>query len=96
MVEHLSNFQNMVNQLAMMKMILDEELQALLLLSSLHNNWEILVGCLSNSSLEGSIALTMVKDCMLNKEARRKEQGVSSHNEALIMERKGRSKDRDS
>lgn len=45
---------------------------------------------INNSSPEGSIALAIVKDCMLNKEARRKEQGVSHHNEALIMERKGR------
>ena len=33
---------------------------------------------------------------MLNEEARRKEQEISSHNEALVMERKRRSKHKDS
>ena len=34
-VKHLSDFQSLVNQLATMKMVLDDEFQALLLLSSL-------------------------------------------------------------
>lgn len=61
MVEHLSKFLNMVNQLAMMKMALDEELQALPLLSFLPDSWETLVVSLSNSSPEDSIALAIVK-----------------------------------
>ena len=36
--EHLSDFQSLVNQLATMKMVLDDEFQALLLLSSLPDN----------------------------------------------------------
>ena len=51
---------------------------------------------LSDSSLKGSIALSMMIHCILNEEARRKEQRVSSHNENLIMKRKKRSKYRDS
>ena len=80
----------------MMKMVLDEELRALLLLSFLSDGWETLVISLSNSSLEDLIALAMVKNCMLNKEDRRKEQEVLSHNEALVIERKRRSKHRGS
>jgi len=38
MAEHLSSFQNMVNQLTTMEIILDDELLALLLLSSLPNS----------------------------------------------------------
>lgn len=63
----------MVNQLIAMKMVLDEELQALLLLSFFFDNWKSLVVPLSNSSSKGLIALVMMKDCMLNEEARRKE-----------------------
>ena len=37
-VEHLSRFQDIVNQLTIMKIILDDELQVLLLLSSLHDS----------------------------------------------------------
>ncbi|VFQ77251.1 unnamed protein product [Cuscuta campestris] len=34
-VEHLNDFQGLINQLSSMKLVLDDELQALLLLSSL-------------------------------------------------------------
>ncbi|KAL6187111.1 hypothetical protein ACLB2K_043226 [Fragaria x ananassa] len=40
--EHLSDCQGMVNQLTNMKMVLDDELQALLLLSSLPDSWDTL------------------------------------------------------
>lgn len=60
------------------------------MLSSLPDNWETLVVSPSNSSLDGLITLAILKNCMLNKEAKRKEQKVSSHNEALIMKRKER------
>ena len=36
--EHLSEFQNLVNQMVTMKLVIDDELQALLLLSSLPNS----------------------------------------------------------
>jgi hypothetical protein len=36
----------------------------------------------------------MVKDSMFNEEARRKEHGISSHTEALVTEKRGRSKSR--
>ena len=37
-VEHLSEFQDLVNQMVTMKLVIDDELQALLLLSSLPNS----------------------------------------------------------
>lgn len=45
--EHLNEMQSIVNQLSSMKMALDDELQALLLLSSLPESWETLVVSLS-------------------------------------------------
>ena len=42
-VEQLSEFHNLVNQMVTMKLVIDDELQALLLLSSLPNSWETLV-----------------------------------------------------
>ncbi|KAM1810129.1 hypothetical protein ACFX12_026929 [Malus domestica] len=41
--EHLNNFQNIINQLATMKMTIEDELQALLLLGSLPDSWETFV-----------------------------------------------------
>ena len=39
--EHLNDFQGLINQLATMNMMLDDELRALLLLSSLPDSWEL-------------------------------------------------------
>lgn len=41
--KHISEFQGLVDQLTTLKIILDYELQALLLLSSLLDSWETLV-----------------------------------------------------
>ena len=40
--KHLSDFQDLVNQSSTMKIVLDDELQALLLMSSLPDSWETL------------------------------------------------------
>ena len=90
--EHLSKFQDCVNRLATMKLALDEELQALILLSSLPDSWETLVVTLSNSAPNGVISLSTVKDSMLNEELRRRESGMTSESSALVTENRGRSK----
>ena len=74
-VEHLSEFQDLVNQMVTMKLVIDDELQALLLLSYLPDSWETLVVSLSNSALNGVLQLAMVKDSLLNEETRRKDIG---------------------
>ena len=58
-----------------MKLVIDDELQALLLLSSLPNSWETLVVPLSNSAPNGVLQVAMVKDSLLNEETRRKDLG---------------------
>ncbi|KAF7131933.1 hypothetical protein RHSIM_Rhsim09G0133900 [Rhododendron simsii] len=94
--EHMSDFQGLINQLSTMKLVLDEELQALLLLSSLPDSWETLVVTISNSALSGMITMDMVKDGMFNEEARRKEQGTLVDTEALVVQNRGRSRTRNS
>ena len=93
--EHLSEFQDLVNQMVTMKLIIDDELQALLLLSSLLDNWETLVVSLSNSSPNGVLQLTMVKDSLFNEETRRKDMGKDNA-QTLVTENRGRSKTRNS
>ncbi|KAF7140887.1 hypothetical protein RHSIM_Rhsim06G0188700 [Rhododendron simsii] len=73
---HSSGFQNLVNQLASVVMKLDDELEALLLLSSLPDDWETLVVSLINSALDGKLTTALVKDALFNEEARRKEMGT--------------------
>ena len=92
--EHLSSFQEALNDLTSMKIIFDDEVQALFLLSSLPDSWETLVISLSNSAPNGVVTMSMVKDSLFNEEARRKEQGTFSNSEALITERRGRSQNR--
>ncbi|VFQ80312.1 unnamed protein product [Cuscuta campestris] len=95
-VVHMNEFQGVVNQLAGMKMKLEDELQALLLLSSLPDSWDTLVVSLSNSAPEGKMTMEMVKASLLNEEARRKESGYPSQSEANVIPEssRGRSKSR--
>ena len=92
--EHLSNFQGLLNELFTMKLELDDEVQTLLLLSSLPDSWETLVISLSNSAPNGVITVNMVKDNMFNEEAKRKELGISSNTKALVIKRWWRSKNK--
>ncbi|CAJ2642124.1 unnamed protein product [Trifolium pratense] len=89
MAEHMSVFQNTVNQLTATDIKLDDELQALLLFSSLPDNWEVLVVTLTNSAPSGKLVMSTVKESMLNEEARRKERGLigsPTQSEALVTE----------
>ena len=61
-----------------MKVLLDDELQALLLLSSLLGSLDTLVVSLSNLMLDGKLTMEIVKDNLLNEEAIRKEKVESS------------------
>ena len=78
-----------------MKLVIDDELQALLLLSSLLDSWETLVVSLSNSTPNGVLQLAMVKNSLLNEETRKKDMGKDIEL-AFVTENKGRSKGRSS
>ena len=94
MIEHLNTFKGLVNQLTKIEMKIEDELQALLLLSSLPESWDTLVVTLSNSAPEGKLTMDTVADSLLNEEARRKERGDSTYHEANIVENRGRSETR--
>jgi hypothetical protein len=55
-----------LNQLSLMNLELADEMEALILLSSLPDSWETLVVSLSNSTSNGKITLKKVKDNILN------------------------------
>ena len=78
-----------------MKIVLDDEFQALLLLSSLPDSWETLVVSLSNSVPSGKLTLDMVKDNKFNEESRRKYIG-SDQTPALVTENRGKNMNRGS
>jgi len=81
MVVHLNDFQGLINQLSTTKMTLDDELQALLLLSSLLESWDTLAVSLSNLAPEGKLTMEGVTSALLNEEIRRKEMVFSSQAE---------------
>ena len=72
-----------MNQLATVKMTLDDELQALLLLSSLPESWETLVVSLNNSAPNDVLSFNTVKCSMFNEKTRRKDAG--SDNGQLLL-----------
>ncbi|GFZ00919.1 hypothetical protein Acr_14g0005540 [Actinidia rufa] len=86
--EHTSEFQSLVNQLTSVDLQFDDEMQALLLLSSLPESWETLVVSLSNSTPNGKLTTSMVMDALFNEEARRREMGSTdqSESQALVSE----------
>ena len=94
MIEHLNNFKGLVNQLTKIDMKIDDELQALLLLSSLPESWDTLVVTLSNSALEGKLTMDTVSDSLLGEEARRMERDESIHLEANVVKNQGRNETR--
>ena len=53
-----------------MKMVMDDELQALLLLSSLPDSWETLVVSLSNSAPGRVLTMSQVISSLFNEETR--------------------------
>ena len=76
-----------------MEIVLDDELLALLLLSSLLDSWETLMVSLGNCAPNEKLTFDMVKDNLLNEEIKRNGSNKvisSSQNEALVMELRGR------
>ena len=94
MTDHLNTFQGIINQLAGMDIKFEEEVQGLWLLGTLPDSWETFRTSLSNSTLNGTMNMNLVKSCVLNEEMRRKSQGSSSQSDVLVIEKRGRSKSR--
>ncbi|KAE8729765.1 hypothetical protein F3Y22_tig00003398pilonHSYRG00147 [Hibiscus syriacus] len=67
MIEHLNNFKGLINQLTKTEMKIDDELQALLLLSYLLESWDTLVVTLSNSTPKGKLTIDTVSDSLLGR-----------------------------
>ena len=89
-VDHLNEFQNISNQLASMNLCLDEELQALFLISSFHENWETLVVFFSNSTPNGVVSMEQVSASPLNEEmTRRNSRTRNGESQALVLKNRG-------
>ena len=71
-----------------MKIILDDELQASMLLSSLPDSWETLVLSVNNLAPNEKLTLDIVTDRLCNEESRRKSvETVPSESDTLVLQK---------
>ena len=72
MTNHLNAFQSIVNQLDAMKMVINDEMQASLLLCSLPNSQKTFVVTISNSIPNGALFMELMKGNLFNEETKMK------------------------
>ena len=83
MTDHLNAFQSIVNQLVAMKMLMDDEMQASLLLCSLPNSQKTFVVTISNSIPNGALFMELMKGNLFDEETRRK--GYNTENAQTLI-----------
>ena len=87
--EHLNDFNEIISQLESVTITFDEEVKALLLLSSLPDSWDGLVVAVSNSTGSGKLKMEDVVPYLFGEEGRRKS-SVGSSGSAFRAEERGR------
>ncbi|KAL2243895.1 UNVERIFIED_CONTAM: Retrovirus-related Pol polyprotein from transposon TNT 1-94 [Sesamum indicum] len=88
-VADLNDFNQLMTQLAYVDIVFDDEVKALILLSSLPDSWDVVVTSVSTSSRKEKMKFDNTRDMMLNEETRRKQTG-GSFGSALHTESGGR------
>lgn len=87
--EHMNEFNSILGQLSSVGIDFEDEIRALILLSSLPMSWETVVAAISNSTGKRKLKCDDVRDLILSESTRRKESGVSS-GEAHACDNRGR------
>ena len=96
-VEHLNNFNTVINQLVSVDIKFDDEICALILLASLPNSWEPMRAAVTNSIGNAKLKFIDIRDTILAKEIHRKDSGeASTSSSALNVENRGRNFERNS
>ena len=93
-LDHLNEFQGVLDQLSSMRIKFEDEVQGLWLLNTLPDSWETFRISLTNSAPNGKVSMQLVKGGILNEEMRRKTQNFSSHSEMLVTKTRGRNQNR--
>ncbi|WVZ14797.1 hypothetical protein V8G54_012363 [Vigna mungo] len=89
--QHLNELNIVTTQLSSVGIEFDDEVRALILLSSLPESWNATVTAVSSSSGSNKLKFDDVRDLILSEEIRRKESGESSTSSVLHTESRGRS-----
>ena len=90
---HVNNLNSILSRLVSVDIKFDDEVQGLLLLSSLPDSWSQTVTAVCSSSTK--ITFDGIRDLILGEDSRRRSSGGSS-GDMLVTERKGRGKERGS
>ena len=95
--QHLNEFNTITNQLSFVEIDFDDEIRALIILSSLPNSWEAIRMAVSNSTRKEKLKYNDIRDLILAEEIRRRDAGKTlGSSSALNLETKGRGNDRNS
>ena len=96
-VEHLNNFNTILNQFSAVGLNIEDEMLALIFLASLPNSWENMRTVISNSMGNSKLKFQDVHDQIIAEEIRRKDSSeYSNSGSALNTENRGRSSERGS
>ena len=94
--QHLNELNTITTQLSSVEIEFDDEVRALILLSSLPDSWNATVTAVSSSSGNSKLKFDDVRDLVLSEEIRRRESGETSNSSALHTETRGRTSERNS
>nr|KYP40338.1 Retrovirus-related Pol polyprotein from transposon TNT 1-94 [Cajanus cajan] len=92
--QHINELNTITIQLSSVGINFDEEVRALILLSSLPESWNATVTAVSSSSGSNKLKFDDVRDLVLSEEVRRRETGESTTSSVLHTESRGRSSTR--
>ncbi|KAL5754374.1 hypothetical protein ACOSP7_022594 [Xanthoceras sorbifolium] len=94
--QHLNEHNTITTQLSSVEIEFDEEVRALILLSSLPDSWNATVTAVSSSSGNNKLKFDDVRDLVLSEEIRQRESSEASSSSALHTESRGRTSERSS
>ncbi|KAE8654393.1 hypothetical protein F3Y22_tig00117048pilonHSYRG00173 [Hibiscus syriacus] len=94
--QHLNELNTITTQLSSVEIKFDDEVRALILLSSLPDSWNATVIAVSSSSGNSKLKFDNVRDLVLSEEIRRRESGEASTSSALHTDSRGRTSERNS
>ncbi|KAE8676976.1 Vesicle-associated protein 4-1 [Hibiscus syriacus] len=94
--QYLNELNTIITQLSSVEIEFDDEVRALILLSSLPDSWNATVTAVSSSSGNNKLKFDDVRDLVLSEEIRRRESGETSTSSALHTESRGRTSERNS
>ncbi|RZC08730.1 Retrovirus-related Pol polyprotein from transposon TNT 1-94 [Glycine soja] len=90
---HINEFNTILAQLESVQIKFEDEVTALILLSSLPDSWAAIVIAVSSSTRENTLKLSDIRDLILSEDVRKRDSGESSShvsNSALNTEGRGR------